>query len=130
MTFKRLKIKYMKFCVKRLVGVKPACCARVRDLVGKCENCRKNKTLTRFNIIALSLTGRIEKLNGPHLAPGLQFAQAWSGCRSGWSVGATVLLLLRVGPYLDGFDQVGCAVGHLLSRLDKMSLSSRVSGLR
>lgn len=32
--------------------------------------------------------------------------------------------------YLDGFDQVGGAVGHLLGRLDEVPLGSRVGRLR
>lgn len=45
------------------------------------------------------------------------------------SVGEPVLLPGRAEPHLDSFDQVGCAVGHLLGRLDKMSLGSWVGCL-
>lgn len=36
---------------------------------------------------------------------------------------------LTARPYLDGFDQVGGAVGHLLGRLDKVPLGRGVGRL-
>lgn len=45
------------------------------------------------------------------------------------SVVIVITQRLTARPHLDGFDQVGSAVGHLLGRLDKVPLGRRVGGL-